>query len=401
MKRILLFIILLFTALGVVSAQQLNFSDSAVVSLITCSPGEEVYEKFGHTAIRINDTRKEIDVVFNYGIFSFETEDFYYKFIKGETDYQLGVYATGNFLASYAQRNSVVWEQIINLTTAEKRNLIKNLLRNYEPENRIYRYNFVFDNCATRPRDKILGSIRGYAKFDVNSETKTYRQWIGSYVGNDTWLKFGIDLIFGVDADKLASFTESMFLPEELMNGFQSAQINNFNQPSRKLISDKKILIDKVGTAESKTQSLFKPLYFTILLLIIGFFITIWDYFRGYHYKLFDSILLISTGLCGVLLCYMMLFSSHPLVKSNLNILWLNPLNIILGILMWYPKLRTPVFFYEVLNILLLIGALFSFALSAQIINLAAFPLIVLLLLRSTSWFIYLKKRMYKRRSVI
>jgi len=129
--------------------------------------------------------------------------------------------------------------------------------------------------------------------------------------------------------------------------------------------------------------------------------LTIWDYFHHYHNKLFDSILLIITGLCGVLICYMMLFSSHPLVKSNLNVLWLNPLNIILGIVMWFPKLRTPVFFYEILNVLLLIGGLFSFAISAQVFNLAAFPLIVLLLLRSTSWFIYLKKRMYKRRSVI
>ena len=400
MKHILLFTLLLLSAFSL-NAQQLTFSDSAVVSLITCSPGEEVYEKFGHTAIRIKDNRTGIDVVFNYGIFSFESEDFYYKFIKGETDYQLGVYSTANFLASYAQRKSLVWEQVINFNLSEKRSIIKNLLRNYEPENRIYRYNFIFDNCATRPRDKILGSIHGYAKFEENSETKTYRQWIGAYVGHDTWLKFGIDLLFGVDADKLASFTESMFLPEELMTGFQTAQICSSKEQSRKLISDKKLLIDNPENDNSKTHWSFKPLSFTILLLIIGFLITIWDYFRNYHYKLFDSVLLITTGLCGILICYMMLFSSHPLVKSNLNILWLNPLNIILGIVMWFPKLRTAVFFYEILNILLLIGALFSFALSAQVINLAAFPLIVLLLLRSTSWFIYLKKRMYKRRSVI
>jgi len=400
MKRIILFSIIFLSALCL-KAQQLTFSDSAVVSLITCSPGEEVYEKFGHSAIRVKDTRNGIDVVFNYGIFSFETEDFYYKFIKGETDYQLGVYATSNFLASYAQRKSLVWEQIINLNPSEKRNIIQNLLRNYEPENRIYRYNFVFDNCATRPRDKILGSIRGYAKFEENSESKTYRQWIGTYVGNDTWLKFGIDLLFGVDADKLSSFTESMFLPEELMTEFQTAQIYSSKNQSRKLVLDKKILVNNPDNNNSKNGWSFKPFNFTLLLLIFGFVLTIWDYFHHNYNKLFDSILLIATGLGGVLICYMMLFSSHPLVKSNLNILWMNPLNIILGIVMWFPKLRTPVFFYEILNVLLLIGGLFSFALSAQVFNLAAFPLIVLLLLRSTSWFIYLKKRMYKRRSVI
>ena len=400
MKRIILFTLILFSAF-ILKAQQLTFSDSAVVSMITCSPGEEVYEKFGHSAIRIKDTRKGIDVVFNYGIFSFETENFYYKFIKGETDYQLGVYDTGNFLASYAQRKSLVWEQIINLNPTEKKNIIKNLLKNYEPENRVYRYNFIFDNCATRPKDKVLGAINGYVKFEVNTEAKTYRQWIGAYVGNDTWLKFGIDLLFGVDADKPASLNESMFLPEELMNGFQNAQIHSQKDQSRKLVLDKKILIDKVGIGETNNQWSLKPFDFTLVLLLLGFALTIWDYFRHHHTKLFDSVLLITTGLGGVLIFYMMLFSTHPLVKSNLNILWMNPLNLILGIVMWFPKLRTTVFFYEILNILLLIGGLFSFAISAQVFNLAAFPLIVLLVLRSTSWFIYLKKRMYKRRSVI
>ena len=400
MKRIILFTLILFSAF-ILKAQQLTFSDSAVVSMITCSPGEEVYEKFGHSAIRIKDTRKGIDVVFNYGIFSFETENFYYKFIKGETDYQLGVYDTGNFLASYAQRKSLVWEQIINLNPTEKKNIIKNLLKNYEPENRVYRYNFIFDNCATRPKDKVLGAINGYVKFEVNTEAKTYRQWIGAYVGNDTWLKFGIDLLFGVDADKPASLNESMFLPEELMNGFQNAQIHSPIDQSRRLVLDKKILIDKVGIGETNNQWSLKPFDFTLVLLLLGFALTILDYFRHHHTKLFDSVLLITTGLGGVLIFYMMLFSTHPLVKSNLNILWMNPLNLILGIVMWFPKLRIPVFFYEILNILLLIGGLFSFAISAQVFNLAAFPLIVLLVLRSTSWFIYLKKRMYKRRSVI
>ena len=259
----------------------------------------------------------------------------------------------------------------------------------------------MFDNCSTRPRDKILGSIHGYVKFEDNSDVKTYRQWIGSYVGNDTWLKFGIDLLFGKDADQSPTFSESMFLPEVLMTGFQTAEIHSLNNQNRKLVLDKKLLIDKKEVEQKLSIFSIKPLTLTLILFIIGLLITIWDLFRNHHYKLFDSVLLISTGIGGLLVAYMMIFSSHPLVKSNLNILWLNPLNILLGIFMWFPKLRTPIFFYEIINILLLIGGLFSFALSTQIFNLAAFPLIVLLLLRSTSWFVYLKKRMYKRRSVL
>ena len=113
MRKILLAITILLNVLNL-SAQQISISDSAIVSLITCSPGEEIYAKFGHTAIRIIDKKNNFDVVYNYGIFSFDTDNFYYKFIKGETDYQLGIYDTRNFLPEYAQRNSMVVEQILN-----------------------------------------------------------------------------------------------------------------------------------------------------------------------------------------------------------------------------------------------------------------------------------------------
>ena len=227
-----------------VFAQQLSFSDSSVISLITCSPGEEVYAKFGHTGIRIVDPQTSLDVIFNYGIFSFETENFYYKFIKGETDYYLGVSTTSLFLSEYKRRNSMVWEQIINLTPVEKRNLINALLENYQPENRKYRYNFIFDNCATRPRVKIINSIDGFVSFNETVSQKTFRQWVGDYVGEDTWVKFGIDMVFGMDADVEATQLESMFLPEILMNEFQSGKVTvPLKNETRALVAQKNVLV--------------------------------------------------------------------------------------------------------------------------------------------------------------
>jgi hypothetical protein len=403
MKRILLICCILLSIING-NAQQISFSDSVVISLITCSPGEEVYAKFGHTAIRLNDKAKGVDIVFNYGLFSFETESFYFKFIKGETDYQLGVYETSLFLPEYKQRNSTVWEQILNLSVIEKRKLINSLLLNYEPQNRIYRYNFVFDNCATRPRDKILTCLNGFAKFEPNADSKTFRQWIGVYVGNDTWLKFGIDLIFGMDADVIATKNESMFLPEKLMSEFQTAQIVYTNNQTRKLISERKVLVSK---NENKTHTeeifwAFKPMNVALILLIIGTLITLWDVQRKRHLKWVDSLLFIVTGLTGFVLLFLMFFSSHPLVKMNFNLLWLNPLNVALGILMWIKdtRLRRMLFFYQIFNMSLYVIALFVFALSIQAINIVCFPLIVLLLFRATSWFDYTKRKLYKRRDL-
>jgi len=404
MKRIFLVFCIFLSSIINTNAQQISISDSAIISLITCSPGEEVYSKFGHTAIRINDSTNGLDLVFNYGIFSFETANFYFKFIKGETDYQLGVYETAYFLPEYKQRNSTVWEQILNLTVTEKKNLFNLLITNYQPENRIYRYNFIFDNCSTRPRDKILEALQGYVKFQPNNDSKTFRQWVGAYVGTDTWLKFGIDVVFGLDADKITSQNETMFLPEVLMTEFQTAQIINFKGENRKLVSRKNTLVTKNESTESHSTTFwaFKPLSISIFLLIIGVIISLWNTKRRRLLKSFDSVLLITTGIAGFIVFFLMVFSTHPLVKLNLNILWLNPLNIILGILIWIKstQLRRILFFYQIFNIALLIGALCAFALSIQSFNVASFPIIVLMIMRCTNWFAYTKRKLYKRRDL-
>ena len=158
-------------------------ADSATVSLLTCSGGREVYEQYGHTAIRFNNNRGT-DITFNYGVFDFNTPDFVYRFIKGETDYQLGIEPFEYFRSSYARRGSEVREQVLNLTSDEKVRLFQSLCVNFQPENRIYRYNFFYDNCTLRARDMIEGSVEGgieYNGFDADvpaDETVSYRDII-------------------------------------------------------------------------------------------------------------------------------------------------------------------------------------------------------------------------------
>lgn len=399
MRRVIL-LVLILTGILSLKAQPVTISDSAEVSLITCSPGEEVYAKFGHTAIRIKDVKQDIDLIYNYGIFSFDTEGFYYKFIKGETDYMLGVHQTSYFLPEYASRNSMVWEQKLNLTPTEKRKLFHILVRNYEPDNRVYRYSFAFDNCSTRPRDKIFESVQGFVRFRDMNESRTFRQWVGLYVGTDTWLKFGIDLVFGLDADRHATRNESMFLPEILMSEFQNARVVSNNQERPLVDGNIRVLVNKEPEPETGTPWFLKPLTFSMLLLITGILITIWDVSRKRIYKPFDSALLVMTGLAGIIVFYLMFFSVHPLVKENLNLLWLNPLNVIVAVLLWYRNLRVLLFFYQIFNMLLLVGALFAFSLSSQAINIAAFPLIVLLLIRATNWFAITKRRIFRHGEV-
>ena len=205
-----------------VQAQQL--SETAQISLLTCSPGEELYARYGHTAIRVLDEANDMDIVFNYGIFDFNTDHFYWKFVRGETWYELGASPYRYFMYEYDRDNRPVYEQVLDLTAAQKELLWQRLVDNYRPENRKYLYNFVFDNCATRPYhmiaqvlgDSLSSSYEGYSG-------QTYRAFIRHYTGQHTWANAGINLLFGPKADRPMTNGQRLFLPEELMYYIQYA----------------------------------------------------------------------------------------------------------------------------------------------------------------------------------
>ena len=209
-------------------AQAQTLSEQARVSLITCTPGEELYARYGHTALRVCDETNGIDITFNYGIFDFNTEHFYWKFVRGETWYELGVAPTWWFMQEYTQTGRPVYEQELNLSPEQREALWQALETNYEPQNRQYLYNFVFDNCATRPYvllkqvlgDTLLSDYMGYTGI-------TYRQFIRHYTGALTWENAGINLLFGPKADRPMNNEQRLFLPEELMRFMQEARLSD------------------------------------------------------------------------------------------------------------------------------------------------------------------------------
>jgi hypothetical protein len=119
MKRILFIYLLFFTHIAI--GQERTLSDSAQISLLTCSPGEELYSAFGHTGIRVTDFKNEFDVVFNYGTFDFEQPGFYTNFIRGRMLYCLAVDRYDNFRQQYIYEGRRVEEQILNLNTEDKK----------------------------------------------------------------------------------------------------------------------------------------------------------------------------------------------------------------------------------------------------------------------------------------
>ena len=393
MKNYFLTFCLFYCLLGV-NAATFSTGDSLQISLLTCSPGKLAYEKFGHSALRVVDKSKDLDIVFNYGIFSFDIESFYIKFMKGETDYVLGVASTAHFLPEYAERNSSVMEQVLNLTKEEKERLVEALLVNYEPQNRKYRYNFVYDNCSTRPRDIIMANVDGVISFSRNFEPETFRTHVEKYAGSNTWLMFGIDMLFGASADAYASRMISMFLPEILMNEFRSAKIvHPIDKNERDLVLSEALLVTRNNEKTvSDSLSVFSPIIICSLILILGIAITVWDLKRKRRSKLFNSILFVTTGLAAIIVFYFSFISIHPLVSENYNLLWLCPLNLVAGIIIWFRPLRLPLLYYLLAYSIMLFAVLFLFAINWQSVNIAFIPLIVTLLIRSLHWITYKRK---------
>ena len=198
------------------------------ISLLSCSPGEELYARYGHTAIRLQDTETHIDAVFNYGVFSFNTENFYWKFVKGETYYKLGIEPTRFFLEDYNEEQRPVYEQYINFTDSQARAFAEALAINYKPENREYLYNFVFDNCATRPYN-LLKSVFNDTIISTYDQWEgiTYRKYLQHYTGAHSWEDFAINMIFGRRADIPMHGEDKLFLPEALMFYLQSATLSD------------------------------------------------------------------------------------------------------------------------------------------------------------------------------
>ena len=198
--------------------QNLASFDSVEVSLLTCSPHEEIYSLYGHTALRWHDLRKGEDIAFNWGVFDFKKPYFVGRFVFGLTDYELGAYPYPLFRKEYKKYGSGITEQVLDLRPEEKMAIKEALIRNMQPENKVYRYNYFYDNCSLRPRNLIERCISGEVKYVAREDYQpTYREMVHGCVRNHPWAAFGNDMLLGIRADMKTDLRQQEFLPLNLL----------------------------------------------------------------------------------------------------------------------------------------------------------------------------------------
>jgi hypothetical protein len=382
MSRLKYFIFCLF--MGVAFSVQSQSTDSIRFSLLTCAPGIEIYSLFGHTAIRYENYTRRIDVAFNYGMFSFNTPNFIFRFVAGETDYQLGITPYSYFEAEYAMRGSSVYQQVLNLTQSEKERLLTILENNYLPENRIYRYNYFYDNCTTRARDKIEECIEGKVVYPDSLSGKSYRSIVHEFTAGSPWNEFGIDLCLGAEADKEINKRQQMFSPFYMKYYASNAYIVDAGGTRRPLILDETKIVD-VEPEEVQPGFILSPLMCGALFLALCV-VMAWGQWKTQRiWWGWDIVLYGLQGLAGCIIAFLFFFSVHPTVGSNWLLILFNPIPLLYLPFMVYKAVKRKKDYYHVGNMVYLTLFITILPFCGQEFNLTVLPLALGLLVTSAS----------------
>lgn len=360
-------------------SQSISLTENAKISVITCGPyQEELYSAFGHSAIRVYDSIQGVDIAYNYGVFDFDQPNFYLNFAKGFLYYKLGLYPYPLFRDFYIRDNRYVHEQILNLTQDEKQKIADYLQWNALPENQNYRYDYFYNNCATKVRDVFAEVLKGKIHFDDSYTQTDYtiRDLTHSYLHYQPWGELGIEICLGLPMDKKISPYEYMFIPDYIETGFDHATLSG-----APIVSQKIIVYESVPEVLSKNW--FHPWTVFSGILIVAVGLTILDWRRKKLSKWFDILLFSVTGLIGFLLLFLWVLTDHKAAANNFNLLWALPTNFIAALFLL--KRKIPIWLGRYFMITTIIGnlTLLGWLFLPQSLNFFLVPLTIAIVIRS------------------
>jgi hypothetical protein len=377
--RVLVFFLLLLTISPANAGTQSTgtFGDIDVY-MLTILPGKEMYSMYGHSAIRVVMHDRNFDNVFNWGVFDFNTPNFAFKFAKGRLDYILAVYPYERLLQDYFLEQRTVISQKVNLLPHEKERLMSLAFENMKPENIAYRYDFFYDNCATRVRDIIEESVGGSLNLSATKkrDNPTFRNLIDNYQKPFRWLDIGIDLLLGIPADKHANPSEQMFLPDFLMSNMSDAVV--MRETGEQELLDDPVIIHNFDAAPLISNRLTSPMFvlWSVVAIVLG--LSLSNIKRRWMRRI-DIPLFAVYSLLSLLLLFTVFFAEHSALKWNTNMLWLSPLVIIslFGLILNTNK----VYIYR-LNMMVTLLFLLTLPISPQATNRFLIPVILILFIR-------------------
>ncbi len=366
-------------------AQPLQLSDSARVALVTVFPGKALYAAFGHSALRVYDPRQGIDWLFNYGTFDFSDPWFLPRFVYGQLDYFLSVSDYARAVQFYRNvEGRPIVEQWLNLNAAQRDTLFAFLLWNARPENRTYRYDFLFDNCSTRIRDVLERTLGPALHFRHPAPQTPFRHLLDLYVADRPLLQLGFYLTLGARVDRSPTAREVMFLPLELMQAVDQAAVR-LDSGWIPLVAQTDTVFWPQGHPPIPKPVWPWPLALGWLLFAFSLLATVQDYRGRWPYPAqLDALLFSLAGFVGLVLLLLWVATLHTVTSWNWNLLWAWPLHLWIGFRLRQQRLLTfwergYMLFTAAVTLLLALGWPFW----PQDLHLALLPVALLLVLRS------------------
>lgn len=377
-------------------AQRNTDSCSMEISLLTVAPGEDLYSIFGHTAIRVRDSVRGMDVVYNYGTFDDTDPNFYIHFTRGIMNYSLSAETFSDFNKEYQFEKREVKEQLLNLSCAAKKSMYEGLRLNAQEENRIYQYHFHTDNCTTRAGKFIATHTGATFKYKniLPNPGPSFRDMIHEYLDKQykAWDKFGIDMMLGANLDIKPTNEDAIyFLPDYLYKGMDSAL--NGGQP---IVAHKQVILEfkkQKEAHESLSDTLnkiFTPLTIFLSVFLIFLFASYSNSKKATRNQLILDILFFCLlGVTGLLMLSVWIGRVDNVCRDNINILWALPTH--LFAVFFIKSKKSWVRYYFLITALIACILLIGFPWWTQRMNTAVVILLVIIIIRSY--------RIYKIRS--
>ena len=394
MKKFPVFFLLLFAF----SSAKPQTYDSLQISLLTLTPhSKAVWTIFGHTALRLYDPGRKFDVVFNWGMFDFgQPIDFTIRFVKGKTDYFLLASPFQPVMLNHAYDRATVFEQILNIPDNEKAALLEFLQINLLPENVEYRYNFVFDNCTTRPRDIIEQFCGGTMIYPKQPQPVTFRWLFHQYTKPYPWLELGIDCVIGSGADSLIAYRNELFLPEKLMDALNRSVVKRPDGDEQPIVLSSEIILQSPDYQPIHLSFLNQPFKVVFIIFFIYLALVVATCIKKHRFHVPFALLFFIAGTGGCIVTMLNFFSLHPCVQLNWNLLWLHPLHFIACIGFFFRKSYRLIRWYHAANFVLLSSFLLGWHWIPQELNIACIPFILCLWIVSGSQAVVLKQKRYE-----
>jgi hypothetical protein len=307
---------------------------------MTMGPGPAVWERFGHNAIRVRDELKGTDIAYNWGMFSFEQDNFLLNFIRGRMEYWMQGIDAGAMAGGYANADRSVWVQELNLSPAQRADLRDFLEWNERPENRFYLYDYYLDNCSTRVRDAIdraLGGQLRSATEGIDAGT-TFRSHTRALTSEDPALYAGLMLGLARPVDRPISVWEEMFLPMELMARIREVTIVNEAGETVPLVKSELVAYERSAPLSTPDPSPRWPVH-TFLGLVIAGVILLAGVRRvdgragGGAFAWLATAWMAIAGIFGLVILGLWAATDHSFSYWNENLFQINPLLLVLAVM--------------------------------------------------------------------